>query len=153
VIGEIVVRGRSMTAGYWKNADLTREKIKDGWFYTGDLARRDDDGDYWFFSRKSEVIRQRGQLVSPLEVEAALYQHPSVKEVGVAGMPDGAGGQWAVAHVVLEGDGPPVDERTLIDFATAKLPPDKAPQRVVFTDRLPYGLTGKIDRRALARDS
>jgi acyl-coenzyme A synthetase/AMP-(fatty) acid ligase len=59
VIGEIVVRGRSMTAGYWKNADLTHKKIKDGWFYTGDLARRDDDGDYWFFSRKSEVIRQR----------------------------------------------------------------------------------------------
>jgi acyl-CoA synthetase (AMP-forming)/AMP-acid ligase II len=97
------------------------------------------------------VIRQRGQLVSPLEVEAALYQHPSVKEVGVAGMPDGAGGQCVVAHVVLEGDGQPVDERTLIDFATAKLPPGKAPQRVVFTDRLPYGLTGKIDRRALMR--
>ena len=131
VIGEIIVRGRSMTAGYWKNADLTREKIKDGWFYTGDLARRDDDGDYWFFSRKSEVIRQRGQLVSPLEVEAALYRHPSVKEVGVAGMPDGAGGQCVVAHVVLKGDGPPVDERTLMDFATMELGPDKAPQRVV----------------------
>jgi len=142
-----------MTAGYWKNADLTREKIKDGWFYTGDLARYDEDGDYWFFSRKSEVIRQRGQLVSPLEVEAALYQHPAVKEVGVAGMPDGAGGQGVVAHVVLKGDDPTIDERTLIDFAAAKLPPDKAPQRVIFTDRLPYGLTGKIDRRALTRDS
>ena len=152
VIGEIIVRGRSMTVGYWKNADLTREKIKDGWFYTGDLARRDDDGDYWFFSRKSEVIRQRGQLVSPLEVEAALYQHPSVKEVGVAGMPDGAGNQCVVAHVVLKGDGPLVDERTLIDFAAAKLPPDKAPQWVIFTDRLPYGLTGKIERRALTRE-
>ena len=151
VIGEIIARGRSMTVGYWKNADLTREKIKDGWFYTGDLARRDDDGDYWFFSRKSEVIRQRA-LVSPLEVEAALYQHPSVKEVGVAGMPDGAGNQCVVAHVVLKGDGPLVDERTLIDFAAAKLPPDKAPQRVIFTDRLPYGLTGKIDRRALTRE-
>jgi acyl-CoA synthetase (AMP-forming)/AMP-acid ligase II len=76
----------------------------------------------------------------------------SVKEGGVAGMPDGAGGQWVVAHVVLKGDGPPVDERSLIDFAAAKLPPGKAPQRVIFTDRLPYGLTGKIDRRALARD-
>jgi long-chain acyl-CoA synthetase len=149
VIGEIVVRGGSMTAGYWKNDDLTREKIRDGWFFTGDLARRDDDDVYWFFSRKSEVIRQRGQLVSPLEVEAALYQHPSVKEVGVAGMPDGADGQCVVARVVLKGDDPPVDERTLIDFAAAKLPPDKAPQRVIFTDRLPYGLTGKIDRRAL----
>jgi acyl-coenzyme A synthetase/AMP-(fatty) acid ligase len=140
-----------MTAGYWKNADLTREKIKDGWFYTGDLARRDDDDDYWFFSRKSEVIRQRGQLVSPLEVEAAFYRHPSVKEVGVAGMPDGAGGQWAVAHVVLKGDRPTGDEGTLIDFATMELGPDKAPQRVIFADRLPYGLTGKIDRRALTR--
>lgn len=139
-----------MTAGYWKNAELTREKVKDGWFYTGDLARRDDDGDYWFFSRKSEAIRQHGQLVSPLEVEAALYQHPSVKEVGVAGVPDGAGGQWVVAHVILKEDGPPVDERTLIDFATAKLPPGKAPRRVIFSDHLPYGLTGKIDRRALA---
>jgi acyl-CoA synthetase (AMP-forming)/AMP-acid ligase II len=146
-IGEIVVCGTSMTAGYWKNAELTREKIKDGWFYTGDLARRDDDGNYWFFSRKSEVIRQGGLLVSPLEVETVLYQHPSIKEVGVAGVD--AGGQWAVAHVVLKDDGPPIDERTLIDFAAATLPPGKAPRRVVFTDRLPYGLTGKIDRRAL----
>ena len=153
VIGEIIVRGGSMTAGYWKSADLTRKKIRDGWFFTGDLARRDDDDVYWFFSRKSEVIRQRGQLVSPLEVEAALYQHPSVKEVGVAGMPDGAGGQCVVGHVVLKGDDPPVDERTLIDFAAAKLAPGKAPQRVIFTARLPYGLTGKIDRRALTRDS
>jgi acyl-CoA synthetase (AMP-forming)/AMP-acid ligase II len=148
-IGEVVVRGTSMSVGYWKNAELTREQIKDGWFYTGDLAQRDDDGDYWFFSRKSEVIRQGGHLVSPLELEAALYQHSSVKEVGVAGVPDGAGGQWAVAHVVLKGNGPPVDERMLIDFAAAKLPSGKAPRRVVFTNRLPYGLTGKIDRRAL----
>jgi long-chain acyl-CoA synthetase len=115
------------------------------------LARRDDD-DHYLFQPQVGGDRQRGQLVSPLEVEAALYQHPSVKEVGVAGMPDGAGNQCVVAHVVLKGDGPLVDERTLIDFAAAKLPPDKAPQRVIFTDRLPYGLTGKIDRRALTRE-
>jgi acyl-CoA synthetase (AMP-forming)/AMP-acid ligase II len=75
------------------------------------------------------VIRQRRQLVSPLEVEAALYQHPSAKEVDVAGTPDGASCQCVVANVVLEGDEPPVDERPLTDFATAKLPPGKAPQR------------------------
>lgn len=153
VIGEIVVRGGSMTAGYWKNPDLTAEKIRDGWFHTGDLASRDADGWYWFFSRKSEVIRQGGLLVSPLEVEAALYRHPAVREVGVAGRPDVAGGQSVVAHVVLRADAGPVDARTLIDFATAQLAPGKAPRRVVLTDRLPYGLTGKIDRRALANAS
>ena len=149
VIGEILVRGASMTAGYWKNPELTRQTIQGGWFHTGDLARRDADGDYWFFSRRSEVIRQHGRLISPLEVEAALYRHPAVKEVGVAGIPDGADGGWAVAHVVLK-PGATVDERTLLDFLAADLGAEKLPRQIVFTDHLPYGLTGKIDRRALA---
>jgi long-chain acyl-CoA synthetase len=122
MIGEIIVRGGSMTAGYWKTPTSRVRRSK-----TAGLHRRlgalDDDDDYWFFNRKSEVIGQRGQLVSPLEVEAALYQHPSVKEVDVAGIPDGASRQCVVAHVVLEGDEP------LTDFATAKLPPGRAPQR------------------------
>ena len=149
VIGEILVRGASMTAGYWKNPELTRQVIQDGWFHTGDLGRRDADGDYWFFSRRAEVIRQHGRLVSPLEVEAALYRHPAVQDVGVAGVADGAGGQCAIAHVVRK-PGAAVDERTLLDFLAAELGADKLPRQIVFTDRLPYGLTGKIDRRALA---
>ena len=76
---------------------------------------------------------------------------PVRSPAGARPPPDGAGGQWAVAHVVLKGDRPTVDEGTLVDFATMELGPDKAPQRVIFADRLPYGLTGKIDRRAFTR--
>jgi long-chain acyl-CoA synthetase len=103
-IGEIVVRGGSMTAGYWHDPERTARTIIDGWLHTGDLAYRDEDDFYWFFSRKSEVIRCRTGLVSPIEIEGALYKHPAVKEVGVTGF--SVDGDEAVqANVVFKENG------------------------------------------------
>ncbi|MFO1112678.1 MAG: hypothetical protein U1E35_01960 [Rhodospirillales bacterium] len=82
------------------------------------------DGDYWFFSRRSEVIRQQTLVFAAGGVEAALYRHPAVREVGVAGVPDGEDGQRVVAHIVRQ-EGAAVDEQTLLDFVSADLGADK----------------------------
>jgi long-chain acyl-CoA synthetase len=148
-IGEMIVHGGSMTAGYWRDPELTATNIREGWFYTGDLAYKDEEDFYWFVSRKSEIIKHQAGLVSPIEVEGVLYQHPAVLEAGVIGMPDRFDHELAQAHVVLKRDSTPVTERQLIDFARRHLPEYKVPCRIILTENLPYGPTGKIDRRTL----
>jgi long-chain acyl-CoA synthetase len=152
-IGEMIVRGGSMTAGYWHDPELTARNIREGWFHTGDLAYRDEEDFYWFVSRKSEVIKHRAGLVSPIEVEAVLYQHPSVRQVGVIGVPDTFGHELVQAHVVLKQNSAPVTEQQLVDFAAMHLPEYKVPGRIIFADNLPCGPTGKIDRKTLREDA
>lgn len=148
-VGEMIVRGGSMTSGYWRDIELTNKTIKDGWFHTGDLAYRDEQGFYWFVSRKSEIIRNEAGLISPIEVEGALYAHPDVLEAGVVGVSDEFGGEVPQAYVVLQRDEPPLTDSQLIDFVRSRLPGYKVPTRIIFTDSLPHGPTGKIDRRTL----
>jgi long-chain acyl-CoA synthetase len=147
-IGEIAVRGGSMTTGYWHDPERTARTIIDGWFHTGDLAYQDKDSYYWFFSRKSEVIKRQTGLVSPIEVEGVLYQHSAVKEVGVTGF-SGDGDEAVQADVVLKENGSPVTATELLEFARAHLPAHKVPARIIIVKELPYGPTGKIDRLTL----
>ena len=147
--GEMIVRGGSMTAGYWRDAALTSQTIKDGWFHTGDLAYRDEQGFYWFVSRKSEIIKNEAGLVSPIEVEGALYEHPAVMEAGAIGVPDEFGGEVPQAYVVLRQAADAVTESQLIEFLRSRLPGYKVPTHIAFTDNLPHGPTGKIDRKTL----
>ena len=142
-----------MTAGYWCDPELTARNIIEGWFHTGDLAYKDEEDFYWFVSRKSEIIRHRAGLVSPVEVEGAFYQHPSVKEVGVIGVPDRCGGELVQAHVVLKENSASVTQQQLADFARMHLAEYKAPSEIIFTRNLPYGPTGKIDRRTLRENA
>jgi long-chain acyl-CoA synthetase len=148
-VGEMIVRGGSMTSGYWRDPDLTSKTIKDGWFHTGDLAYRDEQGFYWFVSRKSEIIKNEAGLVSPIEIEGALYEHPAVLEAGAVGVPDTIGGEVPQAHVVLQRDTPPLTESQLIGFLRTRLEGYKVPSRIIITDSLPHGPTGKIDRKGL----
>jgi len=152
-VGEMIVRGGSMTSGYWRDPELTSKTIKDGWFHTGDLAYRDEHGFYWFVSRKSEIIVTEAGLVSPIEVEGALYAHSAVLEAGAIGVPDNFGGEVPQAYVVCHQDSPPVSESQLIDFMKSRLPGYKVPARIIFTDRLPHGPTGKIDRQTLRKEA
>jgi long-chain acyl-CoA synthetase len=152
-IGEMIVHGGSMTAGYWNNPELTAKTIRDGWLHTGDLAYRDADGFYWFVSRKSEIIKHQGKLVSPIEVEGVLYQHPLVREVGVIGIPDQDTGEIVQAYVVLKNSYKSIAGQELIDFTKTYLANYKVPQQIVFTNRLSYGATGKIDRKALRENA
>ena len=152
-IGEMIVRGGSMTAGYWRDPELTARNIMEGWFHTGDLAYKDEEDFYWFVSRKSEIIKHQAGLVSPIEVEGVLYEHPSVREAGVIGVPDGLGHELTRAYVVLERNSASVTERQLIDFASGRLAEYKVPVQIIFTENLPYGPTGKIDRKTLRENA
>jgi long-chain acyl-CoA synthetase len=149
-IGEIAVRSPARFAGYWDDPAATREAVRDGWMYTGDLARRDADGYLWFEGRKKEIIIRDGVNISPQEVEAAIYNHPAVLEVAVIGMPDpvGAHGERVLAFVSLK-DGLVVGEQELRDHTRQQLADFKVPERFVFRTDLPKGITGKVARRAL----
>jgi long-chain acyl-CoA synthetase len=152
-IGEMIVRGGSMTPGYWRDPDLTARIIRDGWFHTGDLAYNDEQEFLWFVSRKSEIIKHRAGLISPIEVEGALYQHPAVREAGVVGVPDGHGYELPLAYVVLQKKSAGITGQELIEFTRTHLPEHKVPGSVIFTEDLPHGPTGKIDRRTLRENA
>jgi long-chain acyl-CoA synthetase len=149
-IGEIVVRSPANFAGYWDDPVATREALRNGWVYTGDLARCDAEGYLWFEGRKKDIIVRDGLNISPQEVEEAIYNHPAVLEVGVIGMPDpvGARGERILAFVSLR-DGLVTDERSLIDHVRQHLADFKIPEKIVFLKELPKGITGKVQRRAL----
>jgi long-chain acyl-CoA synthetase len=149
-IGEIAVRSPARFAGYWDDPAATFEAVRDGWLYTGDLARRDADGYLWFEGRKKEIIVREGVNISPQEVEEAIYSHPAVLEVAVIGTPDpvGARGERVLAFVSLR-EGLVVDERELRDHARQLLADIKVPETFVFRSGLPKGITGKVQRRAL----
>lgn len=147
--GELIVRGGSMTAGYWKDPKLTEKNIVKGWFHTSDLAYRDEEEIYWFVSRKSEIIKHKLGLVSPIEVEGILYQHSAVLEAGVVGVSDKRWTEVVAAYVVLKPARGSVTEAQLIEFARMRLPEFKVPVRIIFIESLPGGPTGKIDRKTL----
>jgi long-chain acyl-CoA synthetase len=149
-IGEIAVRSPANFAGYWDDPRATREALRDGWLHSGDLARRDADGYLWFEGRKKEIIVRDGINISPQEVEEAIYNHPAVLEVGVIGMPDPlpARGERIVAFVSLR-DGMAANEGELREHADQHLADFKVPDKIIFVNSLPKGVTGKIQRRAL----
>jgi long-chain acyl-CoA synthetase len=147
-IGEIAVLGPGNCIGYWNDPRATETLLRNGWMHTGDLACRDSDGYYWFQGRGKEIIVRGGSNISPQEVEEALYQHPSVMEVGVIGMPDPILGERVIAFVSVRPTDAP-SEKELIEFARRRLADYKTPERVLFIEQMPRGLTGKVQRRAM----
>src|SRR5262245_31573732 len=99
--GEVLVQSDATMIGYWDDPENTAHAIRDGWLHTGDLAYKDAAGHYWFVGRSKDIIVRGGSNVSPLEVEAVLYQHPAVREVAVVGVPDPAWGEVVRAFVSL----------------------------------------------------
>jgi acyl-CoA synthetase (AMP-forming)/AMP-acid ligase II len=148
-VGELLVKSPAMFVGYWNNPEATAAAIQDGWLHTGDLARLDEDGYYWFVGRKKEIIIRGGSNISPLEVEEAIDGHPAVLRSGVVGAPDAHYGQVVVAYVVLREGAPPVTEDDLRRFVAQRLAAYKVPERHVFVPDLPLNPTGKVDRHAL----
>ena len=144
--GEVLVRSNAMTIGYWNDPEATAATITDGWLRTGDLARVDEDGYYWFVGRKKEIIIRGGSNISPLEVEEALYQHPAVREVGVVGVPDAAFGEIVAAFIALKAA---ATEDELKTFLAPRMAAYKIPERIYFVPDLPKGLTGKVQRKSL----
>lgn len=149
-IGEIAVRSPAIFAGYWDDPKATKEVLRDGWLYSGDLARRDADGYLWFEGRKKEIIVRDGLNISPQEVEEAFYSHPAVLEVAVIGVPDPVGvhGDRVLAFVSLR-DSMAANEEELREHAVQRLADLKVPAKIIFMTTLPKGVTGKIQRRVL----
>ena len=133
---------------YYKDPELTNEVLKDGWFYTGDLARVDQKGLYYIVGRKQDMIKVSRQIVFPAEVEEAIHKNAEVKEAAVIGIPDPLRGEMVKAFVVLK-DRASVSEQDLKQFCRQHLAHFKLPHAVVFVESLPKNRAGKIDKVAL----
>ena len=146
-VGEVVIRGENIMLGYWGNDDATREAVREGWFHSGDLARRDADGFYFIVDRVKDLIIRNGFNVYPREVEEVLYAHPAVAEAAVVGLPDPVHGEEVGALVQLK-DGAEATEAELRDFVAERVAAFKYP-RVVRFGPVPKGPTGKILKREI----
>ncbi|MRG85955.1 long-chain-fatty-acid--CoA ligase [Salinibacillus xinjiangensis] len=151
-VGELVVKGPQIMKGYWGLPEETNRVLRDGWLYTGDLAKMDKDGFFYIVGRKKELIIASGYNVYPIEVEDAIYKHPNVLEVAVIGIPDEYRGETIKAFVVLK-EGDQLTEEELIKFCREQLAPYKVPRVVEFVDELPKTAVGKILKRALKEHS
>ena len=151
--GDLAVRPGwpSMFSTYWQREELYDSRFKNGWYITGDRARMDGDGYFWFVGRADDVINTAGHLVGPFEVESALMEHPAVAEAGVIGKPDPIAMEIVKAFVSLKEGIEPTDKlrREIMRFAKGKLGPGVAPREIDFIDSLPKTRSGKIMRRLL----
>ncbi len=147
-VGEIIVKGDTITPGYWNMPDETRKAIKDGWLYTGDLATIDEEGYVQIVDRKKDMIITGGENVYSTEVENVLYMHPAILEAAVIGVPDEKWGEAVKAVVVLK-EGYNLTEQEIISFCKEHLAHYKAPKSVDFVDSLPKTGSGKIYKKGL----
>ncbi len=147
-VGELIVRGPTVMAGYYRAPALTAQALRNGWLYTGDLARMDAEGYFYLVDRKADVINTAGFKVYPSEVEAVLRQHPAVQDVAVAGVPDARRGEAVHAWVVLR-SGQAVTPEALRAWASAYLARYKLPREVHFIEALPRSAVQKVLRRTL----
>jgi len=149
-VGEILFKGPNATQGYWKLPELTAESIRDGWVYTGDLARQDEEGYFYIVGRKKELMITGGYNVYPREVEEVLYTHPAVYEAAVIGVPDEVKGEVPKAYIVLR-PGQTATEKEIVEFCKQNLAPYKVPRQVEILSELPKSSTGKILHRELRK--
>jgi long-chain acyl-CoA synthetase len=148
-VGEIAIRGHNVMKGYWNRPDATEAAIdSDGWFYSGDVGRIDEDGCFFIVDRKKELIIRGGYNVYPREVEEVIYEHPAVREAAVIGVPHDELGEEIAAAVALK-PGAEVTESELRGYIKANIAAYKYPRHVWFVEELPKGATGKILKRAI----
>jgi long-chain acyl-CoA synthetase len=147
--GELSLKGPQVMRGYWQMPEETAKTLRDGWLYTGDIARMDDDGYLYIVDRKKEVINASGFKVYPREVEEVLYEHPDVVEGVAVGVPDEYRGETVKVFVVKK-EGSSLTEEDLIAHCKENLAPYKVPKLVEFREELPKSAVGKLLRRVLA---
>jgi acyl-CoA synthetase (AMP-forming)/AMP-acid ligase II len=148
-IGELIVRGPQVTAGYWKKPDESARKLRNGWLYTGDLFSRDDAGFYHFHGRADDLIVSGGENIYPREVEEVLYRCPGVQEAAVVGLPDSTWGMVVTAFIVRSDTALSAEDIDRHCRARDDLAAFKRPRRVVFVDALPLNPSGKVLKREL----
>jgi long-chain acyl-CoA synthetase len=147
-LGEIVIRGHNVFAGYLDNPVATEEAVVDGWFRTGDIGQKDNEGFITIVDRKKDLIIRGGFNVYPREVEEVLIRHPSVAQVAVIGLPDEERGEEVCAVVIPDEPGA-LDETQLLEWAREQLGRHKYPRRIEVVDELPLGPSHKVLKREL----
>lgn len=147
-IGELVVRGPQVMKGYWNRPEDTAASLRDGWLFTGDLARMDEDGFFFILDRRKDLIIAGGYNIYPREVEEVLFEHPNVEEAVVAGIVDPYRGESVKAYIVLK-KGCTTTEADLKSFCKERLAVYKVPKVYEFRETLPKTLVGKVLRRKL----
>ena len=145
--GEIIVKGDGVMREYYKNPQKTAETLKDGWLYTGDVGRMDEDGFIWITDRKKDVIITGGENIYPVEIEEILHNHAKIYDVAVIGIPDERLGEIAAAIVDVK-PGVNLLEQEVIDFCAQNLAHFKRPRRIIF-GKVPRNPTGKIEKPKL----
>ena len=147
-LGEIVIRGHNVMKGYYKRPDATAEAIRGGWFYTGDVAYKDEEGFFFIKDRVKDMIIRGGFNIYPREIEEVLYAHPAIAEAAVIGVPDTALGEEVKAVVAFK-PGQSATEQEIIDYCKERMAAYKYPRSVELRDTLPKTATGKILKREL----
>jgi len=150
LVGEIWVRGPNLMRGYWNDPQSTDGVFKDGWFRTGDLARRDHGGFFWIAGRSKDVIISGGENIYPAELENVLADCPAVAECAVVGQEDRKWGEAACAFIVRKPD-TALDENDVLALFRDRLARYKHPRQIVFVDALPKNAMGKVQKFALKR--
>ncbi|HEY2494808.1 MAG TPA: AMP-binding protein [Paenibacillus sp.] len=147
-IGEMIIRGPQVMKGYWRQPDETNKALRDGWLYTGDLARMDTDGFFYILDRRKDLIIAGGYNIYPREVEEVLFEHPDVEEAVVAGVVDPYRGETVKAFIILK-EGSTANEEDLKRWCKEKLAVYKVPRIYEFRATFPKTLVGKVLRRKL----
>jgi len=149
-IGELLIRGANVFAGYWNDPAATEQSLKAGWYHTGDLMRRGEGDDLWFVSRKKDIIIRGGINISPVEVEEALVAcHPAVEEAAVVGKPDAVLGQRVFGFVKLASGTNETVVAEILQSVAKRLASYKVPEDLKVLDALPRNALGKVDRKLL----
>jgi long-chain acyl-CoA synthetase len=147
-IGEMIIKGPQVMQGYWKDPKRTEQTLRNGWLFTGDLARMDADGYFYLVDRKDDMIISSGFNVYPSDVENVLLTHPAVEDAGVVGAPDRIRGETIIAYVVIAADSK-VTRQELLELCRQQLPAYKVPRMIRFKDEIPKNKVGKPLRRIL----
>jgi long-chain acyl-CoA synthetase len=147
-VGEIAAKGPNVMLGYLNRPEETAAVLRDGWFYTGDLGRLDEEGYLTIVDRKKDMLIVGGLNVYPREVEVVLEGHPAVAEAAIVGLPDRVKGEEPAAFVVLR-PGQAASGQDLLRYLRERLALFKLPKRIVFLDALPRNATGKVLKHVL----
>ena len=148
--GELCIKGPTTCLGYWNNPEATDKALIDGWFHTGDMAKRNAEGFIYIIGRYKDMIKSGGENIYAAEVEAVFRDHPAVADCALIGKPDPKWDEVGVMVVVLE-KGKTATEAELIAFCKERLANYKVPKQVIFADSLPYSAYGKIQKAELKK--
>ncbi len=150
-VGEIVIRGENVMAGYFNNPMATEETLRGGWLHTGDLGYRDEEGYFFISGRKREMIIRGGENIYPKEIEEVLYRHPDLQEAAVVGLPDPVWGEEVAAFIIPKA-GVTLTAEAIVSYCQEHLAKFKCPKEVFFVSAFPKTATGKIQKGKLREE-